>query len=92
MKLHILRGSKQEIAESLVRMSGEVREAIVFEEESAKEPPQLRMATLRISLLKWVRSWLKSRMWTTPVKEFTRGWQANDSSRHEPADSVDAIA
>ena len=38
MKLHILRGSKQEIAESLVRMSGEVREAIVFEEESAKEP------------------------------------------------------
>src|SRR5688572_24524168 len=34
MKTHILRGSKQEIAESLVRISGEVHEAIVFEEES----------------------------------------------------------
>jgi hypothetical protein len=37
MKAHILKGSKQEIAESLVRISGEVREAIVFEEESAPE-------------------------------------------------------
>jgi len=35
MKAHILRGSKQEIAERLVRLSGEVREAIVFEEEPA---------------------------------------------------------
>jgi hypothetical protein len=35
MKTHILRGSKQDIAERLVRISGEVREAIVFEEESA---------------------------------------------------------
>ena len=37
MKTHILRGSKQEIAESLVRISGQVREAIVFEEDSAPE-------------------------------------------------------
>jgi len=36
MKMHILKGSKQEIAESLVRISGEVREAIVFEEEPAR--------------------------------------------------------
>ena len=35
MKTHVLRGSKQEIAENLVRISGEVREAIVFEEEPA---------------------------------------------------------
>ncbi|MFO7906235.1 MAG: hypothetical protein ACQESR_29580 [Planctomycetota bacterium] len=35
MKTHVLRGSKQEIAERLVRISGEVREAIVFEDESA---------------------------------------------------------
>jgi hypothetical protein len=35
MKTHVLRGSKQEIAESLVRISGPVREAIVFEEEPA---------------------------------------------------------
>ena len=35
MKTHVLKGSKQEIAESLSRISGEVREAIVFEEESA---------------------------------------------------------
>lgn len=33
MKTHVLRGSKQEIAESLVRINGDVREAIVFEEE-----------------------------------------------------------
>lgn len=35
MKTHILRGSKQEIAERLVRISGEVRETIVFEDEPA---------------------------------------------------------
>jgi hypothetical protein len=33
MKTHVLKGSKQEIADRLVRLSGEVREAIVFEEE-----------------------------------------------------------
>ena len=32
MKTHVLKGSKQEIAESLVQISGEVREAIVFVE------------------------------------------------------------
>lgn len=35
MKTHVLRGSKQEIAESLVRIPGAVREAIVFVEEAA---------------------------------------------------------
>ncbi len=39
MKTHVLRGSKQEIAESLVRISGEVREAIVFEEEPPLAAP-----------------------------------------------------
>ncbi len=34
MKSHILKGSKQEIVERLARMSGEVREVIVFEEET----------------------------------------------------------
>jgi hypothetical protein len=41
MKTQVLRGSKQEIAESLVRLTGEVREAIVFLEEArpdATEP------------------------------------------------------
>jgi hypothetical protein len=33
MKAQILRGSKQEIAETVARMVGEVREAIVFIEE-----------------------------------------------------------
>jgi hypothetical protein len=42
MKTHILRGSKQEIAESLARISGEVREAIVFEEEPAQAAPGAR--------------------------------------------------
>lgn len=39
MKTHVLKGSKQEIAESLVRISGEVREAIVFVEEPANATP-----------------------------------------------------
>jgi hypothetical protein len=43
MKTHILKGSKQEIAESLVRISGEVREAIVFVEESAPEASGVQM-------------------------------------------------
>jgi hypothetical protein len=39
MKTHILRGSKQEIANSLAQIHGEVREAIVFEEELAPAEP-----------------------------------------------------
>jgi hypothetical protein len=39
MKTHVLRGSKQEIAERLARMSGEVREAIVFVEEPTLAAP-----------------------------------------------------
>jgi hypothetical protein len=35
MKTHVLRGSKEEIADRLVKIVGEVREAIVFEEEAA---------------------------------------------------------
>jgi hypothetical protein len=35
MKTHVIRGSKQEIVERLVQITGEVREAIVFEEDSA---------------------------------------------------------
>jgi hypothetical protein len=41
MKAQVLRGSKQQIADTVVRMSGEVREAIVFVEEpsdAASEP------------------------------------------------------
>jgi hypothetical protein len=33
MKAHVLKGSKQEIATRLVQISGEVREAIVFEDQ-----------------------------------------------------------
>ena len=39
MKAHVLRGSNREIAEGLARISGEVREAIVFEEEPAPAAP-----------------------------------------------------
>jgi hypothetical protein len=41
MKTLVLRGSKQEIAEKLRKISGEVREAVVFLEEphaAAREP------------------------------------------------------
>jgi hypothetical protein len=34
MKTHVLRGSKQEIAENLTRINGDVREAIVFVDEA----------------------------------------------------------
>lgn len=41
MQAHVLRGTKQQIAENLARMPGEVREAIVFVEEPA--PAEARM-------------------------------------------------
>jgi hypothetical protein len=41
MQAHVLRGTKQQIAENLAQMPGEVREAIVFVEESA--PAEARM-------------------------------------------------
>lgn len=39
MKTHVLKGSKQEIAEGLVQINGDVREAIVFVEEPARTAP-----------------------------------------------------
>jgi hypothetical protein len=42
MKTHVLKGSKQEIAEYVARISGEVREAIVFEEEPAATAAEAR--------------------------------------------------
>jgi hypothetical protein len=42
MKAHILKGSKQEIAASLARISGEVREAIVFVDEPGPEAPDVQ--------------------------------------------------
>jgi hypothetical protein len=41
MQAHVLRGTKQQIAENLARMPGEVREAIVFVEEPAAEAAQM---------------------------------------------------
>jgi hypothetical protein len=38
LKTHVLKGSKQEIAASLARLNGEVREAIVFVEDTAPMP------------------------------------------------------
>ena len=38
MKLHVLRGSNQEIAANIARMTGEVREAVVFVEEVSDAP------------------------------------------------------
>ncbi len=43
MQAHVLRGTKQQIAENLARMPGEVREAIVFVEEPATVAPATRM-------------------------------------------------
>jgi hypothetical protein len=40
MKAHVLKGSKEQIAEGLARISGEVREAIVFVEEPAPAPTE----------------------------------------------------
>lgn len=41
MQAHVLRGTKQQIAEDLARMPGEVREAIVFVEDPV--PAEARM-------------------------------------------------
>ena len=38
MKAQVLKGSKRQIAETVVRISGEVREAIVFVEEQSEVP------------------------------------------------------
>lgn len=38
MKTHVIRGSKQEIVEHLVRIRGEVCEAIIFEEDPVATP------------------------------------------------------
>jgi len=38
MKAQVLKGSKRQIAETVVRISGEVREAIVFVEEPSEAP------------------------------------------------------
>ena len=39
MKARVVKGSKQEIAETVVRIDGEVREAIVFVEEPSDQTP-----------------------------------------------------
>jgi len=39
LKAHILTGSKTEIAESVARLQGEIREAIVFVEEAVDSIP-----------------------------------------------------
>jgi len=39
MSARILRGTKQEIADHLTRLSGEVREAIVFVDDTAPHEP-----------------------------------------------------
>jgi hypothetical protein len=44
MKTHVLKGSKQEIAEGLARITGEVRQAIVFVEETTAGEPVTRDA------------------------------------------------
>ena len=41
MQAHVLRGTKQQIAENLARMPGEIREAIVFVEETASAGPRM---------------------------------------------------
>jgi hypothetical protein len=41
MKARVVKGSKQEIAETGVRIDGEVREAIVFVEEPSDQTPAL---------------------------------------------------
>ncbi len=40
MNVHVLKGSRQEIAEGLARIDGEIREAIVFVEGPSDAPPR----------------------------------------------------
>ena len=62
MKTHVLRGSKQEIVDNLARISGEVREAIVFEKDPPTGGAGQARPTRRIFLPTCDRSWLMSRM------------------------------
>jgi hypothetical protein len=39
MKAHVLKGSKSEIAEAVVRIDGEIRDVIVFVEEPSEPIP-----------------------------------------------------
>jgi hypothetical protein len=43
MQAHVLTGTKQQIAENLVQLPGEVREAIVFVEDSLPTASQTRL-------------------------------------------------
>ena len=40
MKTHILTGSKKDIADSILRLEGEIRDVIVFIDEAANSKPQ----------------------------------------------------
>jgi len=40
MKAQVLRGTKEQIAETVARISGEVREAVVFVEEPSDATPR----------------------------------------------------
>lgn len=49
MKAHVLKGSKQEIAERLIQIRGVIREAIVFEDEVSEDEGLENEPTLRPS-------------------------------------------
>ncbi len=71
MKAQVLRGSKQEIAETVARIGGEVREAIVFVEEPSDAEVQalgedifaeMEPFTVRVGGADYSREALYSRM------------------------------
>ena len=57
MTTHVLRGSKQEIADTLAGLDGEVREAIVFIGDSLASIAPGAAASQGTSLMRCVRSW-----------------------------------
>lgn len=54
MKTHVLRGSKQEIAQNLVRIDGDVREVIVFEDEPVITTPAIQVEDIFAEMIPYM--------------------------------------
>ncbi len=90
MQAHVLRGPKQQIAENLARMPGEIREAIVFVEEPA--PAEAWMPDGEDIFAEMRPYMVDVEAWTIRAKRSIRAGKANDPARHKPAHPDDAVA
>ena len=88
MKVQVLRGSKQQIAETVAGISGEVREAVVFVEDPSETGSDTAARTFSP---KWSRSRSRRATRTIRVTFSTQGWRENDPSGHQRAGPHDRL-